>query len=200
MTGFSDDRAIWLARNVLPHEPALRAWLVRAGAGGLDVDDVVQETYAVLAGRETVADIRNPRAYCFQTARSVVLMHLRRARVVTIRAVEDLEQLGVASDDPSPERQVSDREELQRLGDAIANLPQPGRAALALRVIEGLSQREVGMRLGMSENAAQKHIAKSIHLLMEMFGRGGKAGAGASEDTSKGTRPRHVRSGDQPRD
>jgi RNA polymerase sigma factor (sigma-70 family) len=200
MTELTDDRALWLARNVLPHEGVLRAWLSRGGAGGLDIDDVVQETYAALASRETVADIRNPSAYCFQIARSVVLMHVRRARVVTIRAVEDLDRLGAASDEPSPERQLSDREELQRLAAAIASLPQPGRAALTLRIIDGLSQREVGERLGMSENAAQKHIAKSIHRLMVMFGRGGKSIAGASDDLNKETRPRHARSGDQPRD
>ena len=198
MTRVDDDRAIWLARHVLPHEPALRAWLARMGAGGLDIDDVVQETYAALASRETLTDIRNPRAYCFQTARSVVLMHVRRARVVTIRAVEDLDRLGAASDEPSPERQVSSREELQKLGAAIAKLPQPGRAALTLRVIEGLSQRDVGVRLGISENAAQKQIAKSIQLLMDMLGRGGKADASASVEEE--TRPRHARSGDQPSD
>ena len=41
---FSDERAIWLGRQVLPHEPSLRAWLSRRRLGGLDVDDIIQET------------------------------------------------------------------------------------------------------------------------------------------------------------
>jgi RNA polymerase sigma-70 factor (ECF subfamily) len=200
MGGLTDDRAAWIARHVLPHEPALRTWLKRRGVAGLEIDDVVQETYAALASRETVADIINPKAYCFQAARSVVLMHLRRARVVTIRAVEDLDRLGAVDGDPSPERQLSDREELQHLGVAIARLPQPGRAALMLRMIDGLSQREVGRRLGISENAAQKHIAKSIHLLMVMLGRGGNPDVGASNLETKESRPRHERSRAKPRD
>src|SRR5690606_11341397 len=93
MGGVSDDRAIWLARHVLPHEPALRAWLARWRLEDLLVDDIVQETYSVLAAREAVDDIRNPRSYFFQTARSIILMHLRRSRVVSIRAVEDLERM-----------------------------------------------------------------------------------------------------------
>jgi len=200
MGGFTDDRAAWIARNVLPHEPALRAWLTRRGVAGLEVDDIIQETYAALASRETVDDIRNPRAYCFQTAKSVVLMYLRRSRVVNIRAVDDLDRLGAVVDEPSPERQVSDREELQQLGIAIARLPEPGREALMLRMIDGLSQREVGRRLGISENAAQKHIAKSVHLLMVMLGRGGNPDTGASNTETRETRPRHVRSADKPRD
>ena len=38
MTGVSDERAIWLGRNVLPHESALRAWLRRRRLEGLEID------------------------------------------------------------------------------------------------------------------------------------------------------------------
>lgn len=193
----SDDRAVWLARHVLPHEAALRAWVMRWRIEGLLVDDVVQETYAVLASRASVEDIRNPRSYFFQTARSVILMHLRRSRVVSIRAVEDIDRIGAAADEPSPEQRVSDREELHQLATAIAELPELGRQALLLRVVDGLSQREVGERMGISENAAQKHIAKSIHLLMILFGRGGNAGAEASRAPQRKTRTRHARTGDR---
>lgn len=193
----SDDRAVWLARHVLPHEAALRAWLVRWRIEDLLADDVVQETYAVLASRACVDDIRNPRSYFFQTARSIILMHLRRSRVVSIRAVEDIDRIGAAADEPTPEQQVSDREELHQLARAIAQLPEMGRQALTLRVIEGLSQREVGERMGISENAAQKHIAKSIHLLMTIFGRGGNLAAHASRAPQRKTRARHARTGDR---
>ena len=68
-----DERALWLARNVLPHEPALRAWLSRRPVDGLDIDDIVQETYARLSTTQSVEDIRNPRTYLITTARSVIL-------------------------------------------------------------------------------------------------------------------------------
>ncbi len=193
----SDDRAVWLARHVLPHEAALRAWLMRWRIEDLLADDVVQEAYAVLASRASVDDIRNPRSYFFQTARSIILMHLRRSRVVSIRAVEDIDRIGAAADEPTPEQLVSDREELHQLATAIAQLPEMGRQALTLRVIDGLSQREVGERMGISENAAQKHIAKSIHALMTIFGRGGNPDARASRDPQRKTRTRHARPGDR---
>ena len=79
MTRVCEERAVWLARCVLPHEPALRAWLARWRLQDLLVDDVVQEAYAVLAARESVEDIRNPRSYLFQTARS---SHTRVIRVM----------------------------------------------------------------------------------------------------------------------
>lgn len=197
MTRVCEERALWLARQVLPHEPALRAWLTRWRLQDLLVDDIVQEAYAVLAARESVEDIRNPRSYLFQTARSIILMHLRRSRVVSIRAVEDMERIGAPADEPSPEQQVSDREELHQLARAIADLPDVARQALTLRVIDGLSQREVGERLGISENAAQKHIARSIHLLMDLFGRGGNAAPGASRSPMSKERTPNGRTADQ---
>ena len=44
-----------LGGTCLPHEPALRAWLRRRRLGGLDIDDIIQETYTRLIAAESVA-------------------------------------------------------------------------------------------------------------------------------------------------
>jgi RNA polymerase sigma-70 factor (ECF subfamily) len=64
----TDERALWLARNILPHEPALRAWLSRRQVAGLDVDDIVQDSYARLSTAGSVDKIHSPRSYMFCTA------------------------------------------------------------------------------------------------------------------------------------
>jgi RNA polymerase sigma factor (sigma-70 family) len=185
LTQLCNERAQWLARHILPHEPALRAQLMRWRLpDGLDEDDVVQECYARLASLDSVAEIRTPKNYLFQAARSIIFAHLRHSQVVSIRAVDDLEQIGAAVDDhPGPETQTSDREQLHLLASAIAELPEPGRKAFMLRTIEELSHREIGQRLGMSDNAVQKSVAKSLHFLMRRLGRGGNTDDRAS--TSK---------------
>ena len=108
-----DDRAQWLADCILPHERALRDWLARSAfLSGDRIDDLVQETYAVLAQRAGVASIRNPRSYAFQVAKSILLQDLRRSRVVAIGSVTDLEMLDQPADMPSPEQQAIGRDEL----------------------------------------------------------------------------------------
>src|SRR5687767_3824919 len=108
MSAVDEERSAWLARNILPHEPALRFQIKRWRLPeGLDVDDVVQESYAKLAAREDVSDIRAPKNYLFQIARSIILMHLRRSRVVSIQAIENLGDLALALDEPTVETQVS---------------------------------------------------------------------------------------------
>jgi RNA polymerase sigma-70 factor (ECF subfamily) len=190
------ERALWLARHVLPHEPALRrylaAWRLPAG---LDLEDVVQEAYARLASLESVADIREPGHYLFQVARSIILAHVRRSRVVSISSVADLEQMEIASDAPTPEVEVSDREQLHQLAVAVAELPEPSRSAFVLRVIHELPHREIGLRLGLSENAVQKMIARSIKFLMNRIGRGGNGARHASTSTGQASledRPGHA--------
>src|SRR5271163_4947636 len=68
-----DERALWLARCILPHEPEIRAWLRTRRPPGLEIDDIIQETYARLSAIEDVGHIRDARTYAFQTARSVAL-------------------------------------------------------------------------------------------------------------------------------
>lgn len=187
MVGVSDERALWLSGQIVPHEPALRAWLVGRMPLGLEVDDVIQETYARLITLQSVEGVRNPKNYAFQTAYSVLMTHLRRSRVVSLRAVVDIDYLGAAADEPSPEQEAADRDELRRLSEAIANLPPRVGEVFRLRRIDGLSQREVAIRLGISESTVEKHMGKSLFLLASTFGRGGKPPSAASRLKSEDT-------------
>jgi RNA polymerase sigma factor (sigma-70 family) len=182
MSWVSDERALWLARSVLPHEPALRAWLKRKRIVGVDIDDVVQETYARLVALESVDGIRDARTYTFQVAYSIVISQIRRARIVSIRANADVEQLNIAAPDISAEHVLEARDELTELVAALASLPDKCRTVFAFRRIEGLSQRETAKRLGISEKTVEKHMARGIRLLMDRFGRGGKPVRHASSD------------------
>ncbi|MBC9031184.1 RNA polymerase sigma factor [Sphingomonas sp. JC676] len=183
MRAIDRERTRWFLRNILPHEPALRTWLARRQPLGLEADDIIQEAYAILADLETVDGIRYPRAYLFQVARSVIAKHVRRARVVSIHAVEDLTQFQHADDSPSPEQVTIDRDELGRLASAIGAMPNKTQQAFILRRVEGLSQREIATRMAISENTVEKHISRGLRFLMDWFGHGGKALAEVSRET-----------------
>lgn len=175
-----DERARWLARHVLPLEPALRAWLARKNVPGLEVDDIIQETYARLSVLESVSQIRNVRTYTFQAAHSVILAHVRRAKIVSLSSLAHLEA-DFADDSPDPETIVADRAELSRLGSAIAALSPRVREVFLLRRVEGLSQREVAKRLGIAESTVEKQMSHGFRQLARIFGRSGKRTGGASK-------------------
>ncbi len=173
MSGADRERTRWFLRNILPHEPALRGWLSRGVPVGIDPDDVIQEAYAILAEQESVEGIRHPRAYLFQVARSIVVRHVRRARIVSIQTVEDLERLEHPDEAASPERLAIDRDELRRLAQAIAAMPAKTREAFVLRRVKGLPQREIAARMRISENTVETHISRGVLFLIDWFGRSG---------------------------
>jgi len=185
MRAIDRERTQWFLRNILPHEPALRGWLARRRPLGIEIDDIIQEAYAVLADLKTVEDIRFPRAYLFQVVRSVITKHVRRARVVSIHAIDDLTQLGYADEGPSPERIAIDRDQLRRLAEAIGSMPAKTQEAFILRRVDGLSQREISARMAVSENTVEKHISRGLRLLMDWFGHGGNGGADVSKESAE---------------
>ena len=187
MSGVTQDRAVWLARHVLLHEAALRGLLRQKYALGIEVDDVVQETYAILAGLPSVEAIRNPRSYAFQTAHSLILAHLRRSKIVSIRSASDLELAGAMADVPSPEQVAADRDELADVVRVLADLPAKVRDVFVLRRVHGLSQRETAARLGITENSVEKRVSQGIRVLLEAFARGAKDGGNRGAKSLKGS-------------
>ncbi|MDG5497485.1 MULTISPECIES: RNA polymerase sigma factor [Azospirillaceae] len=173
MARVGNERALWLAQHILPHEPCLRAWLARRRVAELEIDDIVQEAYARLASMDSVEGVRNPRAYFLQTAHSIICTHLRRAQVVSIRAVDDTELSRFECEDASPESTVCDRDELRRIGDIVAGFPKQVAAVFILRRIEGLSQRDTAQRLNISESSVEKNMAKGIRLFMDTIALSG---------------------------
>lgn len=170
------ERARWIATWVLPVEPALRSWLRHkiSSINGLEIDDVVQETYAIMGEISSIDHIHSPRNYVFQTAHSIILAHHRRRKIVPIDYIADLDSLPSADPAPSPEMEVSGREELLRLGELLMELPPRQREAFRLLKLESLSQRQAAMRMGVSESTLEKHVAKAILFLMDRLGRSGR--------------------------
>ena len=187
------DRTLWFLRNILPHEPALRGWLSRGALPGVDADDIIQEAYSILAELESVDGIRHPRAYLFQVARSIITRHVRRARIVPIHAVEDLERLDPLDDEASPEQRTIDRDELRQLARAIAAMPAKTQEAFVLRRVRGLSQREVAARMRISENTVETHISRGVLFLIDWFGRGGNKRSQTSKTMNRESASRHGR-------
>ena len=166
----------WFVREVLVHERALSLFLQRSWPHRDELHDLRQEVYARVyeaAGRSRPTA---PRAFVFTTARHLMTDRRRRARVVSIEPVGDFASLDVLVDEASPERWFGGRQLLGRLAEAFDGLPDRCREVVWLRRVEDLSQKDVAMRLGISEKTVEKHIAKGMRLLAgQLFGGDGAA-------------------------
>jgi len=171
------ERGRWLARNVLPHEALIRAKLSTICVYDLDIEDVIQEMYAHLLSLPSLEVIRYPRQYAIQTAKAIVIDHVRHMRVISITSSENLETFNIPMPEANTEERLEFRGEILAVADALAQLPPMCRETLILRRMEGLSQKEVAQRLKISEKTVEKYMANGVRLLIKIFGRGGKSRA-----------------------
>jgi len=179
----SDDlseRAAWLACNVLPHEALLRARLKDVRVFGLDIEDVIQETYTRILSGPPLHAIQHPKQYAVQTARGIVIDHVRRSRVVSIVGTGRLDTLSVPICEANAEERLEFQQEVDAVVDVLAKMPERLRQTLIMRRVEGLSQKDVARRLNVSEKSVERYLTESVRLLVTLFGRGGKNRANSS--------------------
>lgn len=173
----------WVGANIIPHERDLRLWL-RKRLPAANVDDVVQEAYCRIAALEGSAHILNGRAYLFRVAGNIVLEQARRARIVSIDSAGQSDFEDVADEEPSPERVVAARRDLDQVKGLIAGLPERCRKVFVLRRIEGLPQKEVAARLGVTENVVEQQSVRGLRLILAALSRA---------DDTQNTKNRHGR-------
>jgi RNA polymerase sigma factor (sigma-70 family) len=159
----------WYREEVLVHERALRAYLRRAFPIVTDVDDVVQETFVRVLEAKRGGEIQHVRGYVFATARNLALAMMRRRDIVAIDGVAELEGLDVSTDELGVSETVGLRLEIELLTQAIDALPDRCREVLRLRKIEGLSQREIATRMGISEHTVEGQVASGMRRCAQFF-------------------------------
>lgn len=157
----------WVGSNIVPHEAALRTRLRRMSIPEHEIGDIVHDAYVRIAQMDSVAHIRDGRAYLFQTAKSVILQQLRRQKIIRIDAVSEIELRTLEDDEPDPERRVSARLELERVRSIIAALPDLCREIFELRRIQGVPQREIAARLGVPEHTVEAQAVRGLKLIMK---------------------------------
>jgi RNA polymerase sigma factor (sigma-70 family) len=159
----------WFSEEVLPHESELRAYLRAKFSPHLDIDDLVQETYARLLQAREQAPLRSARAYLFTTARNAAFDLFRRRKIIAIDGLVEIELLPVFEDRPGVAEAVCRDQELQILAEAIQSLPERCRRVMTLRKLHGLSHREIAQKLGMAENTVNAQLAIGVLRLRDFM-------------------------------
>lgn len=169
----ASDVHVWFVREVLPLEAALMQFLRHSLRNKNEAEDLCQDVYVRVyqAALKKIPDPAKP--FLFTVARNLLLNRVRHEAIVSIEAVADLEALNIAKDEPGADRWVIAREELRLLEAALSRLPRRCRQAVILRKIEGLSHREIALRMGISEKTVDRHISDGVYALADaMFGEG----------------------------
>jgi RNA polymerase sigma-70 factor (ECF subfamily) len=152
------EEARWFAEEVQPHESALRAFLHLRFPSVVDLDDLVQESYARVLRARDAGEVRNPRSYLFTTARNAAFDLFRRRRVLALEPLDNHEVSSVIEERHNVVEAVSRAQEFELLHEAFRDLPERCRLIMTLQKIHGLSNREIAERLGISINTVNAQL------------------------------------------
>ena len=163
--------ARWFTTEVQPHETVLRGYLHRSFPAVRDIDDLVQESYLRIWKARAAQPIRSAKAFLFAVARRLALDHVRSQRRSPICAVTDLSHLFVLESAPNAREATATSEEVALLVEAVEALPARCREIFVLRRLQGVPQKDIAVRLGLSEQTVQVQAARGMRRCSEYLHR-----------------------------
>lgn len=155
----------WFCREVLPLEAILMQYLRRNWANTNDLGDLRQDVY-IRAYESALHQLPDtPKAFIITIARNLLIDRIRRERVVPIEAVTDLELQDIPSGEVAADRVVIARDSLRRLQIALDRLPPRCREAVVMSKVEGMSRREIAIRMNIAEDTVRQHLIHGMRIL-----------------------------------
>lgn len=145
------------------HHGWLFGWLRRKLGCAHNAADLAQDTFArILNARESVASLREPRAFLSTTARRLIIDQVRRKHIekaylqelaLTAEALEGFQ---------SPEHILSTLEALEHIAFMLEGLHDNVRQAFVLYYLDGLTQSEIARQLGLSDRTVRKYLIQAL--------------------------------------
>jgi RNA polymerase sigma-70 factor (ECF subfamily) len=154
----------------LDHQRELQVFLTRKLRDAETAADLTQETFLRFAEHGqggSAAAVTHARSYLYRTAHNLAVDHVRQQKREQTDVCPGDALAGIADESPLADRIVDGRSDLDRARQALLELPERTRQVFALTRLEGLTYRDVALRLEISDSSVQKHLAKAIAHVMQ---------------------------------
>ncbi|MFY0728183.1 RNA polymerase sigma factor [Pseudomonas sp. NFX15] len=142
------------------HRGWLLAWLRRNVACPQRAEDLSQDTFMRLLGREELKAPREPRAFLVAIAKGLLFDYFRRAALEQAYLTELM--LVPEAEQPSAEEQQMVLEDLKNIDRLLGKLSSKARAAFLYSRLDGLGHAEIAKRLGVSVPRVRQYLAQGI--------------------------------------
>lgn len=148
---------------------------IRPQASQQDIEDILQETYINVYKSSQKNEILFPKAFMVKTAVRLANRSIKLAQRsdcdehIEERTDESLLRFDAITYSSKTENEASNRQDFGVLCEALNELPRQCRKVFILKKVYGLSQREIAIKLNISESTVEKHVAKGLLRTMRRY-------------------------------
>lgn len=165
-----DNPRVSIQEVIRRHHSALIKYLRRRLSVAEDAEDVAQETYIRMMRYEGSSELKSPSAMLFRIAVNVANDHGRAAMARRSNRHTVIEDVELASELPSAEREVLATQTLDLLLETIEQLPPKCKQVFLLSRASEMTYPEIAEHCGISVKSVEKHISRAIAACLEKVG------------------------------
>ena len=145
------------------HHGWLLGWLRRKLGCAQNAADVAQDTFArILNARESVASLREPRAFLSTTARRLIIDQARRKQIENAYLQELLLTVDLLEGFQSPEQILCTLEALEQIAFVLEGMPPKARQAFVLYYLDGVTQHAIARQLQVSDRTVRNYLIQAL--------------------------------------
>jgi len=128
--------------------------------------DIIQEIFIDLWNKRESREIINVRSYLFQAVKFKVLDEFRKARHDFVEIDLFVEKI---KESETADSQIIRREFFSAIKDWIDSLPHKRKEIFRLKYIEGISNKEIAVKLNISQKTVQNQVLNSSSELKKLI-------------------------------
>ncbi len=162
-----DDNRRWLVAFYRERAPELSRYLRYRLQGG-DGEDIVQDAFARLARRGSLAAVQNPEAFLRRIVRNLLIDRSRRAATRPQLVELDVHEPQVRADQADNIELAQLQAQYRKIVDS---LPPRTRQVFLLHRVEGRSMKDIAAELDISSRTVEWHVAQAILKIGEALER-----------------------------
>ena len=132
--------------------------------GRSDPEELLHAAYLRLMRYRAQHAVENVAAFLVRTAVNIGIDNYRHERFIADISPEDS---GARENSPLQDEVLAARVRLERVREGLSRLTPRTREVFLMHRLDGLKYREIADRLGISQSAVEKHIAKAALFLTE---------------------------------
>jgi RNA polymerase sigma-70 factor (ECF subfamily) len=145
------------------HHAWLYGWLRRKLGCSHGASDLVQDVFVrILASRDALCGMREPRAYLTTTAQRLMVDRIRRETIERAYLAELAIVMEGAPVQPSPEQILLTLEALAQIAELLSGVSVKAREAFLLHYLEDIPHGEIARRLEVSTRMVHKYLVQCL--------------------------------------